>query len=772
MAERRGSRRNDRPQGDDPERSALIPAPAGPAITYRREKLSPGLIIRLWRSGHSQRKNSRERILKVRSMRRKEHDSLIQLSPSWVRQNPEAASWARKTLHERVTLERDMIARVGAVEPEFACEPLGFLEQDDQYAEEKEAYLNEWRLRNVPVQAFNGKAVEDGEFGVAVLPVDVDMDGCPDFFDMLDQRAYDAMPEELRKEYKPDDADRRGRYVRTDKDGKKVKNPKFDKGTDDASRKAHDDAVQRYLLGKQASAVRLIPALDCVPIFTRGRGRNRWELTALVERTLYYAEELLEQGTGWSGMGDRKLIPMAYAADGSSMRVTSSEQGVNGQFYLYTAYLLCEDEDGRKRPVVTWTVGGASTWDSNAVNPDESESVGLIDLYERYKLPDGSCPALDGAPLWSYHGGLHTEDDDPDHYWSPWMWPLYDLIKSIEGNATAISAATAVNAFTGHLYRPDAKLAELSDEAFLEQDGELKKPRQPRSGEMEPAAGDVIPFAQASVGADAWRLMAADQQSLLMAVASDQPAGAGASGHAQVVNETLAKVGKRHVREGVLEAVVSCGEKQLRILKAIADKYDVRWPLQTVREKPVGQLGESRKGAEPLVFNPEWIGDGNYQNYLLAAEYPVEENLARIDLERSLAKDGFGSFRDVQKARGKSDARRERIEVLKDQLLADPEYMLSFKLGIGQGRGDRRMVQRVKALQAEAKLAQAAVPGASNGVPTAALRRMGERPPGGGGSNGPGVAASSRGGIMNAEKGADVLAANAEAAMTQPGVAA
>jgi len=755
----------------DRDRAPGIPEPSGPALSFRGDPITPHLILKLWRSGMRQKQESRKRILKVRALRRKEESSLVQLSPSWVRRNPELATWVRSVLHERVTIERDLIARAGAVEPVFDCKPLGSLKRDRDYAEEKEAYLNEWRQQSVPTQTMVGKNVEDGEFGLVVLPAADDLDGMPDFYQHIEEDAYAALSDEAKRSYRRDDADRHGRYAKVDEQVRKQKNPAYDRGDTQASQEAHDAAVRHYLLDKAPSNVRIIPALDCAPFFVRGKGTRRWELAALIERTLYYAEELLEGEYGWQGMGNRKLIPLAYGANGETTKLTAGEVGLGGQFYLYTAYLLCKDRrNGCTRPVIAYTVGGQGTWDSLSGSPDDPASVGLIDLYAQYAKPDGTCPALDGAPLWSYHGGFHTEDDDPDHYWQPALWPFYELILSLEGNATAVKAATAVNAFTGHVYRPDAQLAGVADEAIIEQDGELRVPRVPRPGEIEAAGGEIVPFAQAQVGADAWRLLQAEQLSLQAATAVDQ--GPDASGHALVVGETLAKVAKRHVRDGVLEAIVSAGEKQLRILQAIYDCHGIRWPLQTVDERPASQPGEPEPGQDVAEYNPAWIGEGTYR---LKAVYPNEENLARIDLEANLKQQGLSTFGKVQAAKGESDAERVWIEVLKDKMREHPLYLERVMLGVAQGTGDKDLVATIKLLQQQQQLTQPTpgVPGGTNGLPTAALKRRGNQlaqPPSGGGR--PPIAAAIRGGITAGQMGTAAMQNDAMAQLqVQPGTA-
>ena len=740
-------------------RAADIPEPTGPPITYRNEKVTPGLILRLFREGMSTKKQSRNRILLCRAMRRMEVTSLIRLAPKWARRNPEAASWVVEHLEQRKTLDSDLVSRIGTIEPQFTREALGFTQRDDDNAEAFASYLEEWRLREVPTQIAYRKLVEDGEFASTCIPTPEDMDGIPDFFEYLDEKAYERLDSLQQTDYSPDANDRRGRYRKT-KDGKPTVNPQYDRGDNGgaASQQAHKDAVQRYLLHCSASAIRVIPALDCAPIVVRGKGKKRWELSALVERTLYYVSELQDAQYGWQGLGDRKLIPMAYNADGSRMRVLADEVGTANQLNLYTAYLLCRDEDGRKRPIIAYTVGGSSTWDAASGNEDDSESVGMIDLYDRYKLKDGSCPALDGMPLWDYHVGLHSEDDDFDYYAEPYLWRFYHRIHSIEGNKTSINAATTQNAFTGHFYQPDAALAEAAPEAVIEQDGELIVPTMPGPGEMMPAAGPVTPAIQARVGEDAYKTLSLDMGTLQALTAADQAASPAASGSAQIVRSEFYQTSKRDIRDGVLDFVRSVGERQVRIWHAIYQRYGIQWPIQTTQKRPVGQT--IHQGRIPLAYNPDWVGDGHFH---LACEYPEEANPVAVDLERSLQKDGLSTKEQVFKKNGVKDVPAFKAEILKDRIESSEPYLMAASMRLGQKRGDKELVTIIKGLQQQQKLTVAGVPGAPNGVPMSALNRGPQAmpppmPPGGGGGQGAPLASAQRGG----EKAGALSAANAQ----------
>ena len=748
------------------KRAPEIPEPSGPPLTYQGEKLSPGLVMRLWRSASDARRLSRDRILNQRAYRRREEESLVRLAPSWVRRNPEAAAWVVDVRPERTSLEQDLIARVGVVEPEFIRERLGFTDRDRSAAEECQAFMEEWRLRSVPTQALFGKAVEDGEFGWSLIPSHLDIDGVPTFFETLDEQAYTGLSDDQKTSYREDeDSPRRKRYVKVDASGKKRVRREYDKGDPKKDKEAHKDAIARYLLHCAPANVHLIPALDCAPIFRRGKGRDRWECIALVQRTLYEVEELLEMGYGWPGLGDRALVPLAYDANGSSVHLSADDIGKNGLLYLYTAYLICKDKDGHQRPVLCWTVGGTSTTyaPTGPVEPEDDDCVGSIDFYEALAYTDegGKTCSIEG-PLWGYGGGMHSEDDDPDQYWRPAMWHILPLLKQLEGNQTAINATITQVAFTGHVHRIDAALAnsEIGEAAILEEDGSLRTPNIPKPGEVESSTGPVEPFQQTRVGADAWQKIAADQLTLQAVTAVDQMPSSSQSGNAQMIALMTGQQSKRQIRDGVKNVVVAMGEVILKILDAYYHKYGVGWPIQTTQERPVGdEIVEAR---DILQYDPLWVGKEN-KNYRLDAEYPEEENLARIDLEVKMAQAGYGNFDRVMRATGEKDPMNEYKKVLRDRIRNSPMYLMSALSKYAEQTGNPDMIAAVTELQQQGQLQKASLPGAKNGMATVAM----SRPPAGEAAGG--LVGAQRAGIQGGQIGADQAVADAESAYTRVG---
>lgn len=737
----------------DVSRSSMLPSVTYSPITWiDGDELLPVKIVQLWKDGSQDIvPESRKKIERARDFRR--GTLRVQISPSWAARYPDIAQWVMdtSTMPERKILEQDQIARTAAVEPELIRKPTGKLERDKTNARKLQAYIEEWRQGEggPPHADFIAKGIEDGQYARVTIPSDADIDGIPDFYERLDQDAYDALEDDQKAEYKQDEADRiyqknaPKRYARFDSKGNKLYGQsyerdakgktRFEAGKDASfrpdygkSKQAHDEIVRDYLLQRQASNTRLIPALDCIPFFTRGKGRSRWELLALIERSLFYAEELLEQGLSWVGMGDRGLIPKGYA----SGRLT----GQNNQFYLYTVYTVCTDDQGHRRPIVAYCVGGLGT-SSGSIDPG-SESCAIIDLYARYGLE---------GPLWSYHWGSHGADDDPDFYAHPYLDPMIETMMSMEGTAMSIRAANALNCFTGYVYQPDSKLAEVAPESLLETDGAtLKRPKVPEAGEIDTAAGVITPFSQARVGEDAWRLQALEMQSLVRNTqASQVPTGSDPSGHALVVGASLAQVAQRQTRESALEAVVRAGEDHLKILDAVSRMYDVNWPLQTRDDLTEDIDPDSVK--EAVEFDPAWVEGGHYE---LTAEYPPEENLARRDMEMAAADRGWSNYERVAKESGEKDAFNFMVKNLKTQMWRDPANMLRLKNLVAKERGDE-VAQQIYAMQAKGQQTpDVQIPGFEQGVPQAAMAGAGQPQPGPGG---PTAGASARGGQQSAE---------------------
>lgn len=744
------------------EDKSILPRPAEPAITWQKKTLTAKRLVEVWDTASDAMRAFHEEVRRARSFRR---GTLVRtMAESWAKKHPEAAEAAKSRLHQRRTLEQDLKARMGAVEPVYVRNAIGDLESDLTAAEQCEDYLNEWATSEygVPYSTFLTKGVEDGGYLRVRLPAAADMEGRPDFFERLSERAHAKLSDDEKGQYERDDKHPRRPYVKLGEDGKPQPKPRYArimaesdedkklsgikradraKARTEKASAAHNEAVQRYLLQRAASTAQVYGGLDVAPIFKRGSGREQATLAAAVTRQLVSVEEALEQGYGWKGMNGRLLAPRGASE--------TNKVGRDGQYYLYTMYLTSTDDDGIEHPLIVYTLGGyGTTYQAGGVEPDSKDAVGFIDLYDEYGIE---------GPLWSWHWGLMTGDDEPAYRGRPYLSDLIDLMLAIEGEEMAIRGTTQVSSFTGHVEKLGNALSGRNSEAVLEAVIEkgpgdtraLRKGKIPAPGEIVTTIGDVEPFQQSQIGRDAWQILASDRQSLTEATAVDQAGSApGASGHAIVVGETLAKTAKRDIRQQALEAFRQDGEDHMKILAAYAKLHGINWPIQKVEEPPSDSEDAPRFSV--AEFDLEWIGDGQFLR--LAAEFPDEENLAAVDLEAALADRGYSHFEAVMKKRGIMDPEREWKKVLKWKMRNHPLYIESVMSKFATKRGDKTMADIIKQLQEQQKMTQAGAGAAApNGVPTAALRRMGEAGPQQTGQGGPTAASSARGGIKAGE---------------------
>lgn len=766
----------------DTQQSTIMTKPADPAITYQGKPLKPKRIVDLWNGNAEIMKPFHDECRRARDLRR---GTLVRkIAESWATVHPEAALASVSRIPQRRTLEQDLKARSGLVEPAYICKALGDLQTDITHAQEFEDYLNEWATSDfgVPFPVFLDKGVEDGGYFRVRLPSMFDLEGRPDFFDRLSERAYEKLSDDEKKSYKKDAAGRRRTrskpYIKVDDDGKEVPaepyrammaEPDEDKDrlpleraerkkrrADQASEK-HKEAVRRYLLSRPASTSQVFGGLDVCPIFKRGIGRQQAELAAAITRQLVTVEEALEGNYGWKGMNGRLLVPRGASE--------TNVVGRDGCYYLYGLYFTSTDEEGIVHPICAYTLGGYGT-SMDGSEPESKDAVGWIDFYEELGIE---------GPLWSWHWGLKTRDEEPAYRGRPYLSDLIDLILAIESEEMAIRATTQVNAFTGYVEDLSDALRGPEATAVLEATvdsttKELRKSDIPPPGEIRTSISTIRPFQQSQIGRDAWQILASDRTALAEATAVDQAATSpGASGRAIVVGETLAKVAKRDIRDEALEAFRRDGEDHARIVAAIFDECGIPWPIQKVEPPPSADptADERYSIAE---WKPEYNGEGRFTR--LRAEYPEEENLAALDEEANLADRGYSHFGNVMKKKGITDPLREYQEVLEWELRRSPEYKMAVAMGVAQRRGDRTMVDILKRLQAEQQITEAGVPGARNGLPTSAIRRMGQGQNDQRGSGGPTAVQASKGGQMAAEMQTAQLNQEGTARMAVAGSAA
>jgi hypothetical protein len=725
-------------------------------LHFRGKPPTPEMLIEVWTNAEQRfggTDGRTDRIKKCRDLRR--GSETVKINATFLKNHPEVdRNSAISMLPEREGYERDLIAKAGSVKPQLSREPLDVIDRAVDEAEEYESYMREVAEDDesgVPFDTSIEKLAEDGEHGLAVLPADLDSGGIPDFYDRLTERALASLKAEDRKAYSKDD-NRPGHYVRRDERGRRVVNPKYDRDAKGRTRRdaektegkgsfkhdrkksesAHEEAVRRYLLQHRASTFRVIPALDCFPLLGRGNGRSKWSVEGLIERAAFSRESLIERNYGWDEIGNKLVLPR-----GVNPRDSASDDGL----YLYTLYAFLEDENDdecRLHPCILYTVGGAGTWWDGS-DPDQDakkDQVAIIDLWEERKFRHR---------FWHYDFGPHTSDDDPNHYARPAIWPFRRRILNIEGIQTANHIAVQQNAYTGHYYKPDAAILQADPEAVVDSATHLvRQPKKPGPGEIQPWAGDVVPFNQAQIGGDAWKLEAAYQESLQRSMAIDQMED-GRSGAAMLVASSQGQTQKRHIRDAALRVYKFCLETDARIRAAAWRCYGVKWPILTSKERPVGH--EQRSRQDVTEFQAEkWLGED--ENVRLNVTYGEEFNLARAQMEMDAADRGYRALEHVAAAFGESNTMSLRVAVAKDRLWKTPEAQMMLNEMVAEMRGMKRQ-QQARAMQAEQRMTAKGLPGAEHGLPTSMTKRAGQpQPQPAPGGGGPTIGQSQVGGVM------------------------
>lgn len=657
----------------------IAPRDARPLTPEQPDDVTHHAITQGWTSAADRVAPSRRRIVICRAIRR--GLMTVAIPSGWLSSNHIASGWLEAAVPERWMIDLTMTNLLGESEVEYTRTPLGTTDTAQDDADKLETWVGSVerdKRGGTDYDAMTGLSVQDGEWASIVLPTLADMRRPPAYREQVTARNGTVV-----RVPKPS-------YDR-DERGKPSDAPGYGGRSERKSRGAYDDAYQSWLARNHPWTTRLVSATDCAPIMTRGLGRSRWECTGLFVRTLYDHELLIDAGWQWDGMEKAgEMIPREHGTD--------SRVGDGGQIYIYEAFLRT-----RKGGVFcAYSVGGCETWMADSKGRERST---VIDFTEEYGIPEGET-------LWSYHYGLHFEDE-PAYRGVPLLWPLSPTLLNLEALRTAVNAAVWATSFTGHTQRPDPNVPPT---AYLDGHGQFKPWTPPLPGEVKPAYGEIAPFQQAQVGEGAWRAMA--EQRAQLQSASPDPAqqggdASGRSGHSLVLGQDLLQMGKRQIKGGILDCGTSIVYRKLMIastfLKPSANlKEPIEWPV-FVRREEVLPSGEARARFEVLPLKERWVGD----NYWMEADFPKEGNLADIKLAMELAMAGFATDEDVFEARGKKSTLIERAKIANYQWIKSPEGQMALQQRAAQYRGDLEKLKLLEMVK-QAKMS----PG---GTPTAAI---------------------------------------------------
>jgi hypothetical protein len=653
-----------------------------------------------------------------------------------------------------------MTNRMSENVPQIERRRTGTSPQASRDAELLATFLNVAVEETFDVEECYGKAIEDAEYLIVVQPDTTHFEDSPSFMDTIPEARFKKLEETEQESYRPYDQ-RQGYYVRVDKQGRRQMDPQwsrdgqgrardsqgFTRESKVQSRKAWREAQKAYHASIPPWIVRIVSAMDCVPIFTRGRGKKRHQAIGVVIRTLYDIEELLEQDYRWphrdEHWNNRQLIPTGWDP--------LNTYGAGGQIYLYEAHLMVQGH-----PIIAYSVGGETTGWGIPGQADQQVDA-KHDLLEEYGIPH----------LFLHYGyGLHTASDNPDLRGVPVLYPIAKMLVGQESLIVATNVHTWKNAFGGYFLPIDPKAPR---ETYLESNGSLKKFSMPGSGEVVPVPGIPVPAASAEISQTA-RYLIEQLQLHLRQAESDELEGHQTSGHGLNVASDIEQAANRQIPESVRESVEFVAESILEVCDAIKKTFGVPVGLWINEEiEPAADVpSEPQDHWRILELQDRWVAGV----YKVTAVFPRRGNLAEVSLLSQLQKQGQATMYDLLEARGKENPTTEIAKINAEQILiGTPEGKMAMLANALRQRGEAEKAAQLEA-QLNGRLSQFGMPIAAMAGPPQQQGPGGAAAPAGGpggtgqagsmaGTQIPDIAASVRGGVVAGEVGQRAIMSDA-----------
>jgi len=378
-------------------------------------------------------------------------------------------------------------------------------------------------------------------------------------------------------------------------------------------------------------------------------------------------------------MESREQIPRGYDA--------SNAVGQDGQLYLYEAYLIHVDDNGKETPFIARSVGGYHTWmDEPDEDGDKSATINLTEEYGITRL------------MVHYAWGLHHADDDFDWRGVPILYPLISTILNIEGLTTAANAHAHDNAFTGSTATVDPNIRE---EAYLDGNGQFLEFTKPGSNEIKILPGEARPWAQASVGDTVWRLIAQYRATLQINQPDESQTGGktDSSGHAMVVSHELLESAKRQIKEGARETVEWIGECFLELACGLArgewkalNGHGVNVPAYEDVER-TSDTGDTAMVSQVIEFKESWVGT----NYSVTADFPAVGNPTDRQQKMDGWKIGAVTFDEMRESFGDMHPETTRRKIARDALIQSPIGQMMYQIEVAKARQMRVQEQVLQA---------------------------------------------------------------------------
>lgn len=660
-------------------------------------------VVALWNQTDARFPTSRERIRHARDVANRDPSTL--------------SDPAGLTLPQRlmaVTMTNSMASQYGRPELTRYGRPIA-TDKADHIETVMKATLD--RLID-PVDLF-GKATQDGEWGIAVLPADADWAHVPVYSE--DGYAFDE-------------------------DGRAPTDDGYTKRDGPASRKAFDRDHEDYLADQPYVVVDLLDPTDCAPMLVRGTLGHRFEARGLVVRRLFAREALLGMGYRCSCLeGERAtLLPRGDRA---------TTRGRGGQLWLYTAYLTLWDEDEEELvPCIVYSVGGETTDRVNAASGDREPAV--INLKAQYGIT---------TPMWGYYHGMQTADPDPDKVGLPFMDAYASLVTSLERMLAASLHHAERSAFRGSWVEPGDTVPPEAYTETVENQLRLKRFDPPLSGELVTAPGRVTPDAPPPLGSSATQVMGAMMEQLqLTAPDPSSPAGRGASGHAMSLASGLLEAAHGDIPRGVLRCYEDVACWVLECLCAVMKTYSVPYVIDANEELPPEAPGGRRFVTQRYILTERDIG----RSYKLSATWRQKPDPTSITLAMDRASRGYASVADVLEAAGETNTTYKIAEILYYQAVMTPGSPENLELSayVARKRGEDEKAEQLE-LQKKQLLAPQGTPSAAIAPEAQQMADMAAQMAGGGPPSGvqtgvrSSIAASVQGALEQGPTTADAMRA-------------
>jgi hypothetical protein len=609
-----------------------------PIGTTIPERVGGKYLWDLWRELAPRFDKSRQRIVACRQLQR--GTLRTQLPANY--KDPARRSIV-SVLHQRKTLPVRATAVLARQRPVVGRVAVGQTPTAQRQAADLGRWLNEALERLVNWLRMCGKAVQESEYGLLILPAPVHYDQSPTYL------TYDENGRPMAPDAKYD-RDERGRR-RDESRGDEWKRD------ENRSKKAWTDEQQSWLARRLPFRGEVISATDCVPNFATADG----ELEGLLVRQLYSRSWLVQHNYRWKDKAGQ-MQPLAWDSDGF---------GSGGKIYLYR--YIGKDEMGL--PYISYSVGGMDT--SLAKDGDDDEEWTATDnLYERYGL----------TQLPAYYGwGSVIEDDDVAEKGVPLMDPLAQSILNLETLLSSWNVATRRQAFLGYATQVLPNMPPAYYEHTVGKVHEL-----PDSGGIIELPSPIQPLAPQSVGMNALQLAAQFGSEIQGAAPPEAAIGAATadSGRAAIIGRGYFEDSNWMTMSGLLQAYKWAGGIVLELADTLSQG---KWTgedgeqippmegiplyvnMETLQE---GTQSKPDRQRRILMLKGSWIG-GIYD---VECEFPREEaNLAERDQLMSAADRGYATFEEVAESFGDRNPILRRAKVMFDQDMKTPEGVASLR---------------------------------------------------------------------------------------------